>query len=310
MMKKNNTFKAGLLVIAGLFTMTAAAKSLIPIEIDLSRKNPQFPFKTDLPIIVTDIDQIQLNYPVSVTLNDDTVIVGMVKFLSGGWSTFIGSIHVEDESTGIKHKLKIEDFKSIAFSMDKKINVTEVASYQEGVDVLNKRADDFKSKATGTPIEAAKEIQERLELMKGQKVAYFERVNIIDGKKTKTNILQVINVNPLERTKVTLYVDPKAKVSQVGVSLLIKEEGYYFKGKVFDKAPQSYYVRKNDSDETYLMNKKMYKKSKGGYPEEIFTCTDLIEQLNQGNEASVNKYDARNWAFFYPTMIAYNTHSC
>lgn len=264
---------------------------LIPVEIDLSRKNPTYPFlPQEMPSMITDIDQIKLSSPVSVLTEDGNFIYGTIKFIAGGTNTLITQVHVKDQQTGNKVKLKLVDIKSIILTGEKSISVEQLSKQHQSISYVgDKNTSNIK----------------KVEIVQNQ-VTYFEKITFKDGKKEKVMLLQAVNYECMDCNNVTLYFDPKAKSTQVKVSLDIKETGYRYKGAVMEFVPNAYYVKNNTSDAVSHITEKSYKQSQGTYSSEIYTDQELVSNLKKGNEASVNKYNEQNWAFFLLNTINYN----
>lgn len=270
---------------------TTLFAQIIPVEIDLSRKNPTYPFlPQDMPSIINDIEQIKLSSPVSVLKEDGSYISGIVKFVAGGTNNLITQIHIKDQQTGNKVKLKVEEIKSIIFTGEKTISVDQLSKQHQSISYTgNKNVSNIK----------------QIEIVQNQ-VTYFEKLSIQKGKKQKEILLQAVNYECMDCNNVTLFFDPKAKKTQVKVHLDIKEEGYRYKGAVMEFVPDAYYVKNNVTSEVQQISEKSYKQSNGHYPKSLYSNQELIQNLKNGNEASVNKYNEQNWAFFLLNTINYN----
>ncbi|MBD0404965.1 hypothetical protein [Flammeovirga sp. EKP202] len=283
--------KSLLYFICLLFMSSAANAQLIPVEIDLSRKNPTYPFlPKDMPSVINDLDQIKLSSPVSVLTENEDYIYGTIKFIQGGTNNLITVIHVKDQLSGDKVKLKLEDIKSIILTGEKTISLEQLSDQHKSLNYVGDK-----------DISGVK----KLGFAQNQ-VTYFEKVKIKKGKKEKEVLLQAVNYECMGCNYVTLYFDPQSKSTQVKVNLDIKEQGYRYKGAVMEFVPDAYYVKNNGTDEVIHISQKSYKQSNGEYALSIYEDATLVSNLKKGNEASVNKYSEQNWAFFLLNTINYN----
>ncbi|NLR89591.1 hypothetical protein [Flammeovirga agarivorans] len=282
-----------LLIIQLLFVLLSSTSfaQLIPVEIDLSKKNLTYPFTpVDMPMFTNNTDDIQLTSPVSVLKEDGSYVTGNIKFVAGSLDNIVTQIHVKDQQTGEKVKLKLEEIKSIVIATSKDVNLNTVVNQHESISYIG---DKDLSQITVTK----------------NQVSYFEKVMISKGKKQKAVLLQAINYEQSKENDVTVFYDPKGKNTQVKVNLVINEPGYKFKGAVMEFVPNAYYIKNNTTGEVVHISEKEYKKSMGTYPETIFTDASVIERLKEGNKASVNKYSEDNWAFFLMNAINYNLNN-
>ncbi|MBB3701209.1 hypothetical protein KMW28_18825 [Flammeovirga yaeyamensis] len=270
------------------FFSSSIYAQLIPVEIDLSKKNPTYPFKpSDMPHFTNNTDDIELSSPVSVLTEEGEYVSGQIKFVSGSIDNIITQIHVKDQATGQKVKLKLENIKSVFIGTSKDVKVSDLVNQHQSISYVG---DKDLSKV----------------MISKSQVSYFEKINITKGKKVKPVLLQAINYD--SSNEVTVFYDPKGKNTQVKVHLQIEEKGYKFKGAVMEFVPNSYYVKNNANNEVAQISEKEFKKSGGNYPENIFMNQAVVTRLNEGNEASVIKYSKDNWAFFLMNAINYNQH--
>ncbi|OHX67668.1 hypothetical protein [Flammeovirga pacifica] len=275
-----------LITLVILMISSASFAQLIPVEIDLSRKNPTYPFTPGgMPAFTNNTDDIHLSYPVSVLTEDGNYVSGDIKFVSGSLDNIVTQIHVKDQTSGEKVKLKLENIKSIIIGTSKDVNLNAMVNQHQSISYVGNK--DL-SKV----------------LVTKDQISYFEKISIKKGKKEKSVLLQAINYE--QNNEVTVFFDPKGKNTQVKVNLSINEPGYKYKGAVMEFVPNSFYVKNHKNGEVAQMSEKEYKKSGGNYPSNIFTDQNTITRLKEGNAASVNKYSEDNWAFFLMNAINYN----
>ncbi|MFZ8990794.1 MAG: hypothetical protein ACO2ZJ_10690 [Pseudohongiellaceae bacterium] len=121
-------------VLIQALVLQVATAQIIPLEIDLSRQEPSFPFlPPDIPKQVTNLDQVQIIGPVSVLTEEGEYVTGNIKMLRGSMDSLITRINVQDSDSGETVKLAVDDIKSLIISTSVGVQLNRVINQHRAV---------------------------------------------------------------------------------------------------------------------------------------------------------------------------------